>query len=105
MEYNIKRMTLYSCISCCVIQQWPRMRTTSLNGQKIAESRHSTGMSQARFAAMLGVSKDTIISVENGRNRLSASLARRLRFATGGNNLALLEGTGKLLEYHGNSYT
>lgn len=81
------------------------MRTKSLNGQKIAELRHFTGTSQARFAAMLGVSKDTIISVENGRNRLSASLARRLRFATGVNNLELLEGTGKLLDYTGNSYT
>jgi transcriptional regulator with XRE-family HTH domain len=39
--------------------------------------------SQSQFAAMIGVSIHTIISVENGRNQLSENLARRIEIATG----------------------
>ena len=53
------------------------------NGQIVAELRKTIGKSQTQFAAMIGVSKHTIISVENGRNQLSEKLARRIGIATG----------------------
>jgi len=52
-------------------------------GRELAEFRRKIHKSQSQFAAMLGVSKHTIISVENGRNRLSPKLTRRIRIATG----------------------
>ncbi len=59
------------------------MKDSKDAGHKLAEFRRQIGKSQSQFAAMLGVSKHTIISVENGRNRLSPKLARRIRIATG----------------------
>ena len=41
---------------------------------------------------MIGVSKHTIISVENGRNRLSPKLTRRIQIATGANLLKTSQG-------------
>jgi DNA-binding XRE family transcriptional regulator len=59
------------------------MKDSKDAGRKLAEFRRQIGKSQSQFAAMLGVSKHTIISVENDRNRLSPKLARRIRIATG----------------------
>jgi transcriptional regulator with XRE-family HTH domain len=60
---------------------------------------------QEQFALMLGVSKDTIVSVENGRNRLTPRLAKRIHIATGALPDSLLENKGNLLarayELHG----
>lgn len=52
-------------------------------GQRVAQLRKVIGKSQSQFAAMVGVSKHTIISVENGRNQLSRKLAERIHAATG----------------------
>ena len=41
------------------------------------------GLTQAEFAAMLGVSKDAVVSWEFGRNELSATFARRIALVTG----------------------
>jgi DNA-binding XRE family transcriptional regulator len=59
------------------------MRTRKHSGQLVAQLRKTIGKSQSQFAAMIGVSKHTIISVENGRNQLSENLARRIHEATG----------------------
>jgi DNA-binding XRE family transcriptional regulator len=53
----------------------------------LAKVRNVIGKSQSQFATMVGVSKHTIISVENGRNQLTAKLARRILIATGINFL------------------
>lgn len=62
----------------------------------VAKLRGILGKTQEQFAVMLGVSKDTIVSVENGRNRMSPGLAARIHIATGVNKPDLLENTGKL---------
>jgi transcriptional regulator with XRE-family HTH domain len=54
-------------------------------GRMVAKLRKIIGKSQSQFAAMLGVSKDTIISVENGRNQLSKKLEARITITTGAN--------------------
>jgi transcriptional regulator with XRE-family HTH domain len=45
--------------------------------------RKTIGLTQAEFAAMIGVSKDAVVSWETGRNELSATLARRIALVTG----------------------
>ena len=52
---------------------------------------------QPQFATMLGVSKDTIVSVENGRNRLTSRLAKRIYIATGALPSSLEANTGEVL--------
>lgn len=59
------------------------MRTTKHSGQLVAQLRKTIHKSQTQFAAMIGVSMHTIISVENGRNQLSRNLAWRIYSATG----------------------
>ncbi len=61
------------------------MKSDMKRGRLVAELRKIIGKSQSQFAAMLGVSKDTIISVENGRNQLSKKLEARITIATGAN--------------------
>jgi DNA-binding XRE family transcriptional regulator len=52
---------------------------------------------QAKFAATIGAAKDTIVSWENGRNPLSAPLARRIALVTGVDEVSLLRGGEPLL--------
>lgn len=59
------------------------MKHTEHPGRSVATLREVIHKSQSQFAAMLGVSKHTIISVENGRNGLTPNLARRMYIATG----------------------
>ena len=59
------------------------MKTRKYSGRLVAQLRKIIGKSQSQFAAMVGVSKHTIISVENDRNKLSKNLARRIQLATG----------------------
>jgi len=68
------------------------MKTKPNTGRRVAELRHIIGKSQSQFAAMIGVSIHTIISVENGRNQLSEKLARQIRIATGANLLKSSKG-------------
>ena len=63
------------------------MKTPRNAVRLVAELRKVIGKSQSQFAAMIGVSKHTIISVENRRNALSRTLANRIRIATGANLL------------------
>jgi transcriptional regulator with XRE-family HTH domain len=51
---------------------------------------------QAQFAALVGVSTDTVVSWENGRNRLTAEKARAIHVATGARTPELLKGQGKV---------
>src|ERR1035437_1167265 len=60
----------------------------------VAKLRNLIGKTQEQFAVMLGVSKDTIVSVENGRNRLTPGLASRIHIATGASQSSLLQDTG-----------
>ena len=53
----------------------------------VAQLREVIGKSQTQFAAMIGVSKHTVISVENRRLGLSKNLAKRIEIATGANLL------------------
>lgn len=57
------------------------MKTTP--NTAIRELRKIIGRTQAEFAAMIGASKDTVVSWETGRNKLSPTFARRIAFATG----------------------
>jgi len=59
------------------------MKTRKHFGLLVAQLRKTIGISQLKFAAMIGVSIHTIISVENGRNELSVKLAKRIRATTG----------------------
>jgi transcriptional regulator with XRE-family HTH domain len=58
--------------------------------QAIRELRKITNQTQGEFAAMIGVSKDAVASWEIGRSNLSRSYARRIAFATGADEAALL---------------
>jgi DNA-binding XRE family transcriptional regulator len=53
-------------------------------GHSVAELRKIIGKSQSQFATMIGVSKHSIISVENGRTKeLSKNLTKLIQIATG----------------------
>ncbi len=52
---------------------------------------------QAEFAAMIGASKDAVVSWENGRNPLSPPLARRIALVTGVDAHAIARGELPLL--------
>lgn len=58
------------------------------------ELRRILGLTHGEFAGMIGASKDAVASWDAGRNRLSASFARRIAFATGVDEESLLEGQG-----------
>jgi len=60
------------------------------------ELRKILRLTQAGLAAMIGASKDTVVSWELGRNKVSPQFARRLTFATGVESGALLRGRGPL---------
>jgi transcriptional regulator with XRE-family HTH domain len=53
------------------------------SNEAIRVLRKTIGMTQAEFAEMIGVSKDAVVSWELGRNRISATFARRIGLATG----------------------
>jgi DNA-binding XRE family transcriptional regulator len=59
------------------------MKSHKNAGRSVAELRKIIGKSQSQFAAMIGVSKHTVISVENRRNRLSRNLSNKIKVATG----------------------
>lgn len=60
---------------------------------------------QVDFAASVGVSEHTIISVENGRNKLTPKLAQRIRMFTGADIASLMKGEGVVLDSLGKLYT
>jgi transcriptional regulator with XRE-family HTH domain len=59
------------------------MQTKPADARRMIQLRKLIKKSQSQFAAMIGVSIHTVISVENGRNQLSENLARRIEIATG----------------------
>ena len=63
------------------------------------ELRKIIGRTQGEFAAMIGASKDAVASWETGRNKLSRQFARRIAFATGVEEGALVRGSGPLRCY------
>ncbi len=67
--------------------------------QAMRELRRIINRTQGEFAAMIGASKDAVASWETGRNKLSRSFARRISFATGAEERALLRGGGRLMSY------
>jgi len=60
--------------------------------QAVWKLRQILGLTQTEFARMIGASKDTVASWDAGRNRVSASFARRIAFATGVDEESMLEG-------------
>jgi DNA-binding XRE family transcriptional regulator len=58
----------------------------------IRKLRKIIGRTQGEFAAMIGASKDAVVSWENERNKLSATFARRIELATGVDGKLLLQG-------------
>jgi transcriptional regulator with XRE-family HTH domain len=60
--------------------------------EAIRELRRIINKTQAEFAAMIGASKDTVVSWETGRNKLSPAFARRICRATGVDGRSLLLG-------------
>jgi transcriptional regulator with XRE-family HTH domain len=82
--YNSNRFQIVIALLCVSYNSREiMMKTKKQAGRLLADFRKAIGKSQTQFAAMLGVSKHTIISVENDRNRLSPKLAHRIRIATG----------------------
>jgi transcriptional regulator with XRE-family HTH domain len=73
------------------------MKTRANKAMK--ELRKIIGRTQGEFATMIGASKDAVASWETGRNRLSRQFARRIAFATGVEEGALLRGSGPLKCY------
>jgi transcriptional regulator with XRE-family HTH domain len=59
------------------------MQTKPADARRMIQLRKLIKKSQSQFAAMIGASIHTVISVENGRNQLSENLARRIEIATG----------------------
>ena len=60
----------------------------------VRELRKIIGLTQAEFAEMIGVSKDAVVSWELGRNKISATVARRIGLATGVDGKTLHLGVG-----------
>lgn len=77
-----------SCI--CII----RYKHDIMN-ENLKKLRQELGLTQAAFAATVGVAKDTVASWETGRNRLSHWMARRIALATGV-DAGTLQGGGPL---------
>jgi transcriptional regulator with XRE-family HTH domain len=67
--------------------------------EAMRELRRIINRTQGEFAAMIGASKDAVASWETGRNKLSRQFARRIAFATGVEEGALLRGRGRLRCY------
>lgn len=62
------------------------------SNEAVRSLRKIIGMTQAEFAEMIGVSKDAVVSWELGRNKISATFARRIGLATGVDGKALYLG-------------
>ena len=86
---------------------WPRRKFRK--GQKnkwLPELRKIIGnRSQKSFAAMIGVSPDTIASIEIGRNKLAVDLASKIRAATGINIQPYFMGDDRLLNFDWTPFT
>jgi DNA-binding XRE family transcriptional regulator len=65
----------------------------------LKELRRVIEKTQGEFAAMIGASKDTVVSWERGRNGLSETFARRISLATGVEAKGLVRGTLPLMSY------
>jgi DNA-binding transcriptional regulator YiaG len=87
--------------SSCMIQA---VRRKASANSCIRKLRQILGRSQVAFAALVGVSTDTVISWENGRNQLSREKARCIHVATGVRIAELLEGKGQLRNMDGAPY-
>jgi DNA-binding XRE family transcriptional regulator len=75
----------------CMIHSKPNWPNKALK-----ELRKIIGCTQGEFAAMIGASKDAVVSWEVGRNKLSESFARRIGLVTGAEAKPLLAGKGRL---------
>jgi len=67
--------------------------------------REATGLSQSRFAALVGHSKDTIQAIEIGRHNPSRLLAEKIFIQTGAVPETLLHLRGSPLDIEGEPYT
>jgi transcriptional regulator with XRE-family HTH domain len=67
-----------------------------IRNESIRALRKLLGQTQTEFATTVGVSKDAVVSWENGRNPLSETFARRIALITGVSVPSLLKGKGDL---------
>lgn len=67
--------------------------------------RKTIGLTQAEFAVMIGASKDAVVSWELGRNKLSATFARRIALVTGVDGRMLHGGVSVPFSQDGHIYT
>jgi hypothetical protein len=67
--------------------------------------RRVIGMTQAEFGTLLGASKDTVVSWENGRNPVCERFINRIVAMTGADALTLSNGKGFVLNREGLPYT
>lgn len=81
------------------------MRKTSKRNLTLPKLREVLGVTQSEFAALVGISLDTIKSIESGRQRLSDKLAHRIVLVTGVHALSLLDNSGVLLNSQEDRYT
>lgn len=81
--------------SCIYFQTYNLMKTRA--NEPIRELRRILELTQAAFATLLGVSKDTVASWETGRNGVSAGMARRMALVTGADERSLRKPGGPLL--------
>jgi DNA-binding transcriptional regulator YiaG len=72
--------------------------------KSIVALRGILGRTQEQFAALIGVSLDTVRSWELGRNRLNAKQAQRIRMVTGAEIASLMDGNGVVKEGLGSAY-
>ena len=72
--------------------------------EAIAALRQVLNLSQAKFGAMVGATRDTVVSWECGRNRLSNKFSWRIEMATGCEAKCLRQGRPMLVNVFGHPY-
>lgn len=73
--------------------------------EAIAALRQVIERTQTEFAAMIGATRDAVVSWECGRNRLSREYAYRIEMATGCAADCVLRGRATLMDVFGRPYT
>jgi transcriptional regulator with XRE-family HTH domain len=81
------------------------IRKKARRNEAIAALRKVLDLSQAKFGTMIGTNRDTVVSWECGRNRLSDAFAWRIEMATGCERRCLLRGRAEIAGFFNQPYT
>ncbi len=79
------------------------MKTTP--NRSVKKLREIIGRTQREFGNLIGVSKDTVVSWENGRNKLTPAAAFRIQFATAADRHRLMQNKSLTCYQNGKPYT